>query len=185
LRGREHLRERVGGVFYPFGSWRGACRGRILDRVDTGLDSAVTLRWRTAADAAAIARLALSAFAEYSPTGGRDAVRMVEVLPTLVACRGAALIGFAAIEIHPGVAALQAIAVSEHERGRGAGRRLLAAAEQAARSHGARVMTLHTAEANLAAYELFVRSGYAVERRIPRYYRGVFGACAMRKALGR
>jgi ribosomal protein S18 acetylase RimI-like enzyme len=146
----------------------------------------VTLRWRAAADATAIARIAIEAFAEYSASGGRDAVRMVQVLPTLVACRGGAVIGFAAIEmVRPGVAALQAIAVSEHERGHGAGQRLLAAAEQAARAHGARVMSLHTAEANLAAYELFVRSGYAVQRRIPRYYRGVFGACAMQKVLGR
>lgn len=145
----------------------------------------ITLRWRTDADRAAITRLSAEAFGEYAPSAGEGTARMTERLLTLVACRGAELVGFAAIEpIQPFVMALQALAVVEWERGRGVGHRLLVAAEKVALRRGARRMTLHTAEANLAAFSLFARNGYRIERRLPRYYRGVFDACQMTKALG-
>jgi len=144
----------------------------------------VSIRLRQPADRAFLERLARDAFGEYSADGGRTAIVMIERLSTLVASRGEQPVGFATLErLEPGVAALAAIAVVERERGQGVGQRLLNAAEARAASWGARRLELHTAEANLAAFELFVRAGYRLVGRIPRFYRGVFGACVMVKPL--
>lgn len=91
-------------------------------------------------------------------------------------------IGFVVLRAERGeLAEVQAIAVVEEERGRGFGRALLEAAERAARVAGASGMLLHTADANLAAFELFMKSGFRITRRILRYYRNVYDACEMQK----
>ena len=143
----------------------------------------ISLRLREASDRDAIERIATEAFGEYTLGDTRHTVRQLDALPTIVACRGGRVVGFASVERAGRIAALPAIAVAEHERSNGVGRRLLAAAEKLAVARGARVMTLHTAQANVAAFELFARSGYRITRRIPRFYRGVFGACEMAKRL--
>jgi ribosomal protein S18 acetylase RimI-like enzyme len=76
---------------------------------------------------------------------------------------------------------LVAIAVVERERGRGVGSALLKAAEIRARAGGTPGITLHTAEANVAALELFTKRGFRVRRRLRRYYVGVFDACELVK----
>lgn len=141
----------------------------------------VTLRHRTPTDTQAIERLARAAFTEYSWERGR--VRLERTL-TVVACRGVRLVGFVILELSAReLGTIPAIAVDEREQGKGVGRRLLAAAERLARERGVRELTLHTAQANVAAFELFAKSGYRLVRRIPRYYRGVFDACEMLKRL--
>ena len=164
----------------------------------TVLDAPLTLRWRTRDDRAFFELLAKQALGEYSLNASVDTVSMTEHLPTLVAVRGEALgglrsiqqvdgnaapVGFAVVEIEPRGAHLQAIAVAERERGRGVGRALVRAAENFARSRGARSFSLHTAQANVAGLSLFLAAGFQIEARLPRYYRGVYDACRMKKSL--
>lgn len=160
-------------------------RGRVkLSRMRALVDQPVTFRKRESEDSPTLERLIVEAFSEYSPDRGKGAVRLLAPLETIVACRGDSVIGFAALEvIRTGVMAVQALAVTESERGRGVGQRLLEAVERVARDRKCRFLCLHTAEANLAAFALFIKSGFEVERRIPRYYRGVFDACEMVKVL--
>lgn len=142
------------------------------------------IRPREAGDDPFIVELSTQAFAEYASRAGMNTLRMAQRFITLVACRDGMRVGFASIEIlSSGTAALQAIAVREAYRGRGMGRRLLAEAERVAAAHGARKLTLHTAQANVAAFELFAKNGYRIERRLRRYYRNVFDACWMSKRL--
>jgi ribosomal protein S18 acetylase RimI-like enzyme len=68
-------------------------------------------------------------------------------------------------------------------RGRGVGFGLLCAAERLARLGRAKQLKLHTADFNLPAIELFMRSGYRIVRRAPRYYRHRFAACEFEKSL--
>ena len=80
-------------------------------------------------------------------------------------------------------AELCAIAVDESARGRGVGAQLLRFVERELERDGIRELSLHTAVANLAALELFMKHGFSVMQRLPRYYRGVFEALALRKQL--
>ena len=80
---------------------------------------------------------------------------------TLVAERGGQSTGFVVVE--PGsfaTAYISAIAVLEEARGEGIGRALVRAAEQLARAEGAVQMALTTADSNVAALALFLRSGF-------------------------
>ena len=96
-------------------------------------------------------------------------------------------VGFAMLTSHatpsPPVASLDAIAVEEKERGRGVGTALLAGAERAAKKRRALELRLVTAEANVAALDLFLRSGFSIVERLERYYPRGQNAVAMRKKL--
>jgi ribosomal protein S18 acetylase RimI-like enzyme len=142
------------------------------------------LRRRISADDLYIARIAERAFAEYSRRPGDSTVSMARSGSTWVACREERLLGFAVVRGEgAGVAELCAIAVDELARGQGVGRALLTQVERALSAEGIRELSLHTAQANLSAMELFLKHGFRVERRLPRFYRGVFEACAMRKRV--
>jgi ribosomal protein S18 acetylase RimI-like enzyme len=131
-----------------------------------------------------VRELSLEAFAEFTREPVHTTLRMALSFHTFVAERAGQRVGFAVLKLGPAQAAeLTAIAVVERERGRGVGRSLLEVVESAARRAGASSLTLHTAEANLAAFELFNKQGYRLERRIPRYYVGVFDACELQKRL--
>jgi ribosomal protein S18 acetylase RimI-like enzyme len=107
---------------------------------------------------------------------------MAEHFVTLVAEREGVQLGFVVVRIERDrLAELVAIAVVERERGRGVGSALLKAAEIRARAGGTPGITLHTAEANVAALELFTKRGFRVRRRLRRYYVGVFDACELVK----
>jgi ribosomal protein S18 acetylase RimI-like enzyme len=73
--------------------------------------------------------------------------------------------------------------VVESQRGRGVGRALLDAAERAAADAGARALELVTAEANLAALELFLKSDYRIVRTLPSFYPRGQTAHVLRKTL--
>lgn len=130
-----------------------------------------------------VRRLSLDAFAEFAREPVESTLGMARRFDAYVAERGDQRVGFAILKLGGKVAELAAIAVVERERGRGVGRSLLKAAEAAARRAGASSLVLHTADANLAAFELFTKQGYRLERRLPRYYVGVFDACELIKRL--
>jgi ribosomal protein S18 acetylase RimI-like enzyme len=144
---------------------------------------AVRARWLRDADRDFVAALSRDAFGEYTRDAGPATLAMARKHRTLVAERDGVPLGFAVFRLAGARAELLAIAVSEHERGRGVGRLLLALVEKTARRSGARSLSLHTADANLAALELFRLRGFVLERRILRYYLGVFDAWELTKAL--
>jgi ribosomal protein S18 acetylase RimI-like enzyme len=165
---------------------RAACFGerpRYAEVVTVTL--ALSVRRFRQGDEGFITRLARKAFAEYSNAPGYEAVHMALSNPTLVATEGATPIGFVTVEPerNSGTAYVIALAVAEDRRSRGVGYGLLCAAERLARMAQARSVQLHTADFNLVALELFLRSGYVITRRLPRYYRGRFNACELEKRL--
>jgi ribosomal-protein-alanine N-acetyltransferase len=128
--------------------------------------------------------LSRDAFGEFAREPVDSTLAMALRFEAYVAERNHEPIGFAILRLgHADEAELAAIAVVERERGRGVGRSLLRAVETAARRAGASSLSLHTAEANLAAFELFHKQGYRLERRLPRYYVGVYDACELKKRL--
>ena len=134
-------------------------------------------------DDAFVRTLSEQAFGEFSSHPGGSTLAMAHRYGGFVAERDGRAVGFAVLRVERTGAELAAIAVLEEERGRGIGRALLNASESAARRGGAPLLTLRTAEANLAAFELFYKRGYRIERRLPRYYAGVFDACELSKRL--
>jgi len=131
--------------------------------------------------------LADEAFSEYD--GAHAASKVVAMVGaprthTLVAERSKRPVGFVSLGVGGDGAHIAAIAVVRDARGRGIGARLLRAAERLARSLGAQVVRLETGEANLAALDMFLRAGYRIETRIPRYYRCGYDALALRRNLG-
>ena len=146
--------------------------------------AALTTRRLRPEDSAFVRELAVQAFGEYDPGAGRSVMRLTRSGITLLACRGDEPLGFAIVHSADGVRAdLCAIAVVEPARGLGIGRLLLDHIERAASREGATELTLHTAEANVAALEMFLKHGFRLVERRPRYYRGVFAACALSKRL--
>ncbi|HYQ03237.1 MAG TPA: GNAT family N-acetyltransferase [Polyangiaceae bacterium] len=141
------------------------------------------IRKRQSADDRSIVRLAVQAFAEYDAQPAATVQRLVQRGTTWVAWRGSAPLGFATIVASNESVDLCAIAVDEEARGRGVGRALLAHVELAAARAGLKEIKLHTAQANVAVLELFLKCGFRVERRMPRYYRGVYDACALSKRV--
>jgi ribosomal protein S18 acetylase RimI-like enzyme len=135
--------------------------------------------------------LARQAFAEYSPRAGTTTVRAATLPGTLalVAVVTRDPIGFAMLTMHvmeeqrSRFVSLDAIAVDAAHRGRGVGKALLAGAEREARKRRAAELRLVTAEANVAALDLFLRSGFEIVERLERYYPRGQNAVAMRKKL--
>ena len=148
------------------------------------------LRAYREADAPFVERLARAAFGEYSPRAGAPSVEAATHpgVVAIVAANGSEPVGFAMLTIHTTrgapFASLDAIAVEETERGRGVGKALLAAAERAAKKRQARELRLVTAESNVAALDLFLRSGFTIGERLERYYPRGQNAVSMRKKLG-
>lgn len=148
--------------------------------------TSLKIRVLESADAAFVGALGEVAFGEFSRDAARSTLWMAEHHPTWIALRGDERVGFAILRIPKrGLAELLAIAVAERERGRGVGRALIERAEYAARVRGASGISLHTADANVAAIDLFTKRGFRVVRRLSRYYRDVYDACEMRKTFER
>lgn len=146
------------------------------------MSTAISVRGLRGEDADFVLELSRSAFSEFSRDPARPTLWMAEHFTGLVALRGERRVGFAVVRVERSrTAELAAIAVVESERGRGVGRALLDVAERRARVGGANGLALHTAEANLAALELFTKAGFRIRRRLPRYYRGVYEAVEMIK----
>lgn len=149
------------------------------------LESEVTIRSAHSGDGPFIQQLARLAFAEYDPNAARaTASMMLETdAQTLVAEGVGRPLGFVILRGHSSAdLAINAIAVSRRERGKGIGQRLMRAAELHAKSHGFTRITLTTAQANLAALDLFLRSGFTITTRGRRYV-GNQPACSLEKRL--
>jgi len=149
------------------------------------LERSVSVRRHGAGDDAFMERLSSLAFGDFD----RDAANHTRALAdkagtqTRVAVRGNERLGFVIVELRAGTAWVQAIAVSQSERGRGLGALLMAAAERIAREAGSRRLSLTTAQANVEALELFMKRGFRIERRLPRFYGRGQDACVLVRAL--
>lgn len=147
---------------------------------------AVAIRRATPGDARFIHDLAQVAFGEYDPDASRTTERMMReaAAETLVAERDGQRLGFVVLRREsPECLAVNAIAVTPNERGRRVGQRLMKAAESYATARGIKRITLSTAQANLAALDLFLRAGFViVDRSAVRYWRGQ-PACRLEKRV--
>jgi ribosomal protein S18 acetylase RimI-like enzyme len=144
----------------------------------------LSLRPYEPGDAAFVARLAKQVFLEYTPVAVEHTLELVQRFTSRVAVRAGRRVGFMAAEVgHGDRASLHAIAVSESERGRGVGRRLLLSCEQLARQRGAKRLELCTADSNVAALDLFLKCGFRLERRRSRFYARGQNACILVKDL--
>ena len=144
----------------------------------------LTLRPYEPGDAEFVARLAAEVFLEYTPLAVAHTLELVRRFTSLVAVRAGRRVGFMAAEVgHGDRAALHAIAVSESERGRGVGRRLLMSCEQLAKQRGNKRLELCTADSNVAALDLFLKRGFRLERRRSRFYARGQNACILVKDL--
>jgi ribosomal protein S18 acetylase RimI-like enzyme len=147
--------------------------------------TSLQIRKRRSADDPFIGRTAARAFAEYDGHPMLTTQRLTQRGTTWVAWRGEARVGFAIVHpLNQRSVDLCAIAVEEDARGLGIGRALLAHVEQTVIAAGLKEIRLHTAQANLSALELFLKLGFRVEARLPRFYRGMYDACALVKRLG-
>ena len=152
-------------------------------RVDT--PTSLQIRQRQSADDPFIGRLAAQAFAEYDGHPALTMRRLVQRGTTWIAWRADAPLGFAVVHPLNGDSVdLCAIAVEEDARGLGIGRALLTHVERAVVSAGMKDIRLHTAQSNLSALELFLKCGFRLEQRLPRFYRGMYDACALFKLVG-
>jgi ribosomal protein S18 acetylase RimI-like enzyme len=152
-------------------------------RVDT--DASLQIQKRRSGDDPFIGRLAAQAFAEYDGHPALTVQRLVQRGSTWVAWREDAPLGFAVVHpLNRDSVDLCAIAVEEDARGLGIGRALLVHVERAVVSAGMKEIRLHTAQSNLSALELFLKCGFRVEQRMPRFYRGMYDALALFKLVG-
>lgn len=147
----------------------------------------IAIRPATFADDEFVLELATSSFHEYDPHARVTTARMRHEsgAQTLLAVRGDAPLGFAIVgRIQAGTWAVNAIAVAPQERGRGVGQRLMRELEQRALRAGVSVLSLCTAQANLAALDLFLRLGFVIKNRHVVRYWGRQPACLLEKQLG-
>ena len=146
--------------------------------------SSLRVRALQSADDAFIARLSAAAFGEYAGGAGESTLQMAHAHRTFIAELSGKTVAFAVVRgFGNHRAELLAIAVDEPARGVGIGKALLAHVENALARAGTNELTLHTAEANSSALDLFVKRGFVSEQRLTRFYRGVYPAWAMRKRI--
>jgi ribosomal protein S18 acetylase RimI-like enzyme len=144
------------------------------------------LRLLAAEDAPFVRALSRDAFGEFDPHAARTTAHLLARPGARgwIAERGGEPVGFVITEPEPRNAlAITAIAVARAARGSGVGGLLMRAAERHAVVRGSSRITLTTAQANLAALDLFLRCGFSItERRLVRYWRGQ-PACRLEKNL--
>lgn len=104
----------------------------------------------------------------------------------LVECHGDVIAGYAMVAFHAGtsLARLYSFAVDPPYRGQGVGTRLLAAAEQAARSHDCIYLRLEVRRDNAAAIDLYKRNSYVEFGVYTDYYEDHMEALRLEKRLG-
>jgi ribosomal protein S18 acetylase RimI-like enzyme len=134
---------------------------------------APTLRDYRASDRRFVEALSKVAFAEFTPWAGRRTAQMAErpSAATFVAELEGAPVGFAIVDFAaPALATLDAIATLVAQRGAGVGRALLDGVEAEVRRRGVRFLRLVTAEANLAALDLFLKRGFRIIEHKQAFY---------------
>lgn len=151
--------------------------------MNTPREAMLEVRALRSSDTEFVRQLSVEAFTEFSRHAGARTLWMAEHFTALVAERAQRQVGFAVVRLQrkPELSELAAIAVSEAERGRGVGQVLLRAVEARARAHPSTGVLLHTADANVAALELFLKRGYRIQRRLERHYVDMFDAVELVK----
>ena len=158
----------------------------MLPSMSAVLSQEVGIRRFAPEDERFVAALAREAFASFARHSDMTTQRMLHEpsSTTLVATHERMLIGFVVVEQHGrGRASIQAIAVTATERARGVGQRLLAAAIRLAREGGARELRLCTAQANVEALALFLKAGFRIVGRMPRFYPRGQDACELCRSI--
>jgi ribosomal protein S18 acetylase RimI-like enzyme len=148
--------------------------------------TALQLRRASAADEPFALRLAEQAFGEFDARAARTTASLLREAgaETLVAVLGGELAGFVVLGgTGAGVVHVNAIAVAPAQRGKGVGARLMQEAERSARRRGAERLSLHTAQANLAALSLFLRCGFVITERSASGYSRPQPTCRLEKPL--
>lgn len=148
--------------------------------------AALEIRQATEADERFAVQLAEQAFGEFDAQAGRTTARLLRELDaeTLVALVGGERAGFIVLGgTDARVVHVNAIAVAPDQRGQGIGQRLMQDAERLAKRRGAERLSLHTAQANLAALSLFLRCGFSITQRSARGYSRPQPTCRLEKPL--
>ena len=135
--------------------------------------ASITIREAQASDISRICTIEAEAF--HSDRLSRRSLAAFARSPSaclLVACGDSGILGYAVVLFRRGArsARLYSLAVAARAAGAGLGKRLLAAAEQAARRRGADRLTLEVRTDNAAAIRLYDRAGYALLGRRENYY---------------
>ncbi len=130
------------------------------------------IRPATPSDRTAIERLARDAYGVYTPRIGRPAGPILADYGALIAARhvhvlevSGATLGVLVVVENDGAMLLDNVAVSPAAQGHGHGRRLIAFAEDLARSAGHRTLDLYTNEAMTENLSLYLRLGFVETHR--------------------
>ena len=148
--------------------------------------AALQIRQASEADERFAVRLAEQAFGEFDPRAARTTASLLREVgaETLVALLRGEPAGFIVLGwTGTSVAHVNAIAVAPDQRGKGVGQRLMQEAERKARRRGAKRLSLHTAQANLAALSLFLRCGFSITQRDASGYSRPQPTCRLEKML--
>jgi ribosomal protein S18 acetylase RimI-like enzyme len=148
--------------------------------------SGTQIRQASKADEHFAVRLAEQAFSEFDPHAARTTASLLREVgaETLIALVGGKPAGFIVLGgTGAGVTHVNAIAVAPDQRGKGVGKRLMQEAERCARLRGAKLLSLHTAQANLAALSLFLRCGFSITQRNASGYSRPQPTCRFEKRL--
>lgn len=141
--------------------------------VPTAASESLLVRRALPADLAALVELEHASFAgdRLSPRQWRHHLHSASAW-VLVGAQGRRVAGAAVVFFRSGsrVARLYSLAVSERERGRGLGARLLEAVERIARRRRCDRLRLEVRRDNLAAQRLYERRGFHRIADIPSYY---------------
>jgi GNAT superfamily N-acetyltransferase len=129
------------------------------------------LRQATPADAAAIRQLTRAAYAKWIPLSGREPKPMtvdydaaVHVHRFDLLYRGSGLAALIETVDEGDVLLVENVAVSPAEQGHGLGTRLLALADELARSQGKRRLRLYTNKLWAENIRLYLKLGYGIDR---------------------
>jgi [ribosomal protein S18]-alanine N-acetyltransferase len=148
--------------------------------------AALQIRQASEADARFAVRLAEQAFGEFDPHAARttDSLLREAGAETLIAVVAGEPAGFIVLGRTGGdVTHVNAIAVAPNQRGKGVGQRLMQEAERCAQRRSAKRLSLHTAQANLAALSLFLRCGFNITQRSASGYPRPQPTCRLEKRL--
>ena len=144
------------------------------------------IRRSSPADESFVASLAREAFDPFSRHAESTTRRMLHERGSvaLIATRGGRPVGFVVVEAHGrGLSSIQAIAVPAALRGQGIAEHLMTAAIRLARDTGSHNLRLCTAQANVEALSLFLKSGFRIVRRMPRFYPRGQDACELSRSI--
>jgi diamine N-acetyltransferase len=142
----------------------------------------ITIRPATRDDVAQIEGIVNAAYAKYLDRMDKPPAPMLADYGILIACGGVfvlaspqGIVGVLVMEAHEHDLLVENVAVRPAFQGQGLGRRLIAFAEQHARTRGLRAMRLYTNEVMIENLAFYRRLGFEeVERRLDDGYRRVF-----------